>query len=148
MFESRLLAVLAVFALALLALGNEPAATATRPSKSVVPLTAAERELVDAINEYRQRHGCAPLVVDRRLQAAASGRAGVRDHDGFLSAARRHGYRGSAVSENLAWGYSDGPDCVGGWSRSRGHDKNMLGNWQHVGVGVRGTSYVAMFGHS
>ena len=50
--------------------------------------------------------------------------------------ARRAGYNGSAVGENVAEGYEDAAGVVAGWIDSDGHCSNLMnGNFSEMGVG-------------
>jgi uncharacterized protein YkwD len=46
------------------------------------------------------------------------------------------GYRWSAAGENIAMGYRDAESAVNGWKNSPGHNRIMLSNYEHIGVGV------------
>ncbi len=130
------------------------------PSFNQVLLTQSEQRLVRAVNAYRQDRGLQPLQVSPVLMETARGRTNSTVRTAHRvngqwpwDAAKSHGYRGYAT-ENLAWGYPTPEAAVGqplgprgGWQTSPGHAKAMRGNFKEIGVGVRGTTYVAMFGN-
>ncbi len=123
-------------------------------------LSDREERLVASVNAYRAQRGLRALTVNPKLMAAARGRtnATVRTSHHVngqwpWEAASAAGYRYVACSENLAWGYPTPESAVGqpngprgGWQTSPGHARAMRGPYQEIGVGVRGTTYVAMFG--
>lgn len=124
-------------------------------------LSNTEQRLVDSVNAYRRQRGLRPLQVDPVLMSTARGRTNsttARNSRHHVNgqwpweAAKSHGYRGYAT-ENLAWGYPSPESAVGqpngprgGWQTSPGHARAMRGNFSEIGVGVRGSTYVAMFG--
>lgn len=123
---------------------------APRPGNGgvVAPLDSAAvvPALIEAHNLERQARGLAPLVEDPRLTAAAMG------HATDMAARRRMTHRGSDFStpfarieragyvygragENVAAGQRSVDEVVRDWMRSLGHRRNVLGNFQHIGVG-------------
>jgi streptogrisin C len=109
-------------------------------------LTPREQSLFRAINEARAAHGAAPLRVEIHLQRAARGhsRAMVRSgnfaHGDWYRRLRRHGVRGSALGETLAWGIGSkgtAAAIMSMWLASPGHRTTMLRQgFRLVGVGV------------
>lgn len=130
-----------------------------QPQPFSFQLTQKEQRLVAAVNAYRQDRGLRALRVSPILMETARGRthATIRTSHHVngqwpWDAAKSHGYPGYAT-ENLAWGYPSPEEAVGqplgsrgGWQTSPGHARAMKGNFSDIGVGVRGTTYVAMFG--
>lgn len=124
-------------------------------------LSATESSMVDAINSYRAGYHLPPLRPDSTLERVARLRVPVFNHChpryGWSNEhAHREGFNGP-VSDNLAQGYSDGPDSVVGWTHSDGHARQMRGQmrindcWvdQHfncVGVARCNGNFIAVFG--
>ena len=124
--------------------------------------------VLDAMNDYRERHRLPPLELDRRLNAAAQDRVrdmfeqGYFDHvapDGTspFAAMRRRGYRYFAAAENLATAPCSAGAVVDGWMRSPGHRANILGDYEDAGIAIlsgsptyrtRGCTVVALFGRA
>ena len=122
--------------------------------------------VLEAMNEQRVRRGLPPLNRNTRLDAAASDR--IRDMfdqryfdhvapDGTEPFVwiRHHGYRFSAVAENLASGQRSARQVVDQWMRSPGHRANILGDYEDAGIAIaygsptgryRGYTFVAMYG--
>jgi uncharacterized protein YkwD len=94
-------------------------------------LTAAEQDLVDAINQARQQNGLNALVPEAKLMCAARKAAaagGACGHSAGGSIQDRSMQCG--FSYNAAWkvneiatgpNFKDGADCVWGWKQSSGH---------------------------
>lgn len=107
-----------------------------------------------AINRYRAGRGRRSVTPHPALMAAARGRTNSTpltahrvNGQAPWTAARQCGWRGNSCGENLAWGSSTPDGAVfNQWAHSPGHNRNQLGNWTYVGVGVRGRTYVAIYG--
>ncbi len=75
-----------------------------------------------------------------------------RDGRGVVTRARRAGYGGNFVGENIACGYPDAAAVVDGWMTSPGHRANILRpEFREIGVAAalddEGTPYwVQVFG--
>jgi uncharacterized protein YkwD len=131
----RSAAILAALAMACLA--ASPAGA--RPS-------AAEAELIRAINAERTPRGLVPLRVDLRLERAARAkssemlRTGTFAHGDVRGRLVRFGARGPMYGENLAWGvgaYASARHIVRGWMGSPGHRANLLRpGWNRIGLGA------------
>ncbi len=96
------------------------------------------------INGHRGAAGLARLSGDPKLHrlaqehSAAMARRGTLDHDGFRSRFERSGY--SVCVENLARNQHTPQDLVAAWSRSSGHNANMLNaRVTHAAVAQSGT---------
>lgn len=105
-----------------------------------------EEEIIELINQYRQKKNLSPLVANNTLNRLA------RKHSKDMAAGRRpFGHDGaeqrfrtagkeinklSAFWENVAFGYSSAEGVVKGWINSPGHRKNMESKATIVGVGV------------
>ncbi|HEX5741926.1 MAG TPA: CAP domain-containing protein, partial [Pilimelia sp.] len=135
-----------------------------RPSRPGEP-TALEREVIALTNDERENAGCRAVSVDGALQRAAQdyaadmARTGHFDHVGQDGSkpwdrARKAGYKGSFVSENIAMGGDSAvtpPKVVRMWMDSPGHAQNIkrcASTVTGVGRGTKGgrTYWVQMFG--
>ena len=139
----RTLIALAVVGAALV--GSAPSSSSSQAIAGP-SLTPREESLLNAINEARAANGAAPLRVGIRLQRAARAhsRAMVRSgnfaHGDWYGRLRRHGVRGLALGETLAWGIGSKGTAAGivsMWLASPGHRTTMLRpGFRLVGVGV------------
>lgn len=41
-----------------------------------------------------------------------------------------------AIGENVAFGYNTSQAAVEAWSKSKAHEKNMIGDYTHFGISV------------
>lgn len=93
--------------------------------------------IASGVNANRRANGLAPLRYNAKLGRAAMAHAcdmsvnhffGHTGSNGSHSQARVRaaGYRDCTVAENLAWGYPDPGQIIGGWMNSAGHRNNML----------------------
>ena len=117
---------------------------------------AIERSIFDKTNAYRAQRGLRPLKFGWHLGYAArnwsmqqASRGGI-SHAGFPGARERFlatefgpGLSFDVSGENVAYtGYSSGSvesiasDFAEMWWNSAGHRRNMLGNYDFLGVGV------------
>jgi uncharacterized protein YkwD len=96
-------------------------------------------------NQFRASNGLPPLkmeincslLAEKHSKDMASGRTEF-GHDGFeVRAAALSKVLGgtSGAAENVAYGTLDAKGVVDGWIRSPGHRKNMLGNYNLIGIG-------------
>ena len=119
-------------------------------------LSQSERSLLAAVNEVRAAHDLRPLRVDPNLVSAARAHSAalIRDdvftHGAFASRLARHGARGPAFGENLAWGtgsLASARSMVQSWLDSPGHRANLLRpGWTRVGIGLRVGSFLGYAG--
>jgi uncharacterized protein YkwD len=105
-----------------------------------------QEDILYYTNKFRKKQGLPPLQMSESLNRIAtnhsrnmaSGRTGF-GHSGFESRVNQaQNSLGSlrAYAENVAYGQMDAEEVVDGWIRSRGHRKNMLGNYNLIGIGV------------
>jgi len=96
-------------------------------------------------NKFRASNGLPPLkmeincnlLAEKHSKDMASGKTGF-GHDGFEERAAAIGKvlgGMSGAAENVAYGTLDAKGVVDGWIKSPGHRKNMLGNFNLIGVG-------------
>lgn len=119
--------------------------------------TAAE-QVFALTNAERQKVGLKALAWDTRIAAAAQKFAEdmkARNYyshtgqDGSLPWDRmaREGYRGAAMGENIARGFTTPSMAVSAWMGSPGHRANILNAaYDATGVGQAGTIWVQDFG--
>ncbi len=93
------------------------------------------------VNEYRTRHGVAPLVAEDKLAALARqhsadmASAGRMSHDGFQARFQDSGH--AMCVENVGWNYPTPAQQLAAWEASPGHERNMSDpRVTHMGVGV------------
>lgn len=123
-------------------------------------LTAAEKDLFDALNRARQKNGLPLVTIDEKLTCAS------RKHANDVGRTKTCGHVGSdgswpwdraqacgfpqtkwTVNEIAAGpGFRDGDDAVSGWRQSPGHwDAIVHTQAKSVGVGVYNTCFIALF---
>jgi len=102
-------------------------------------------DILKYTNEYRASKGKPKLVLQQDVSKAAqkhtnrmaSGKIPM-GHDGFservASLRSANGYRSAA--ENVARGQLSAKAVVDGWRKSPTHNKNMLGDYTVIGIGV------------
>ena len=123
--------------------------SAEKPKPEAVPA------LVNSINAYRAQHGLPAMIYSPELQAAAKrhasdmARHNSLNHTGtdgssFSMRARDAGFAMSGGGEIIAQG-SEG-EAVSMWSRSPGHNAQMLGNCRYIGACGVGEYSCAVFG--
>ncbi|MFC6012888.1 CAP domain-containing protein [Nocardia lasii] len=133
-----------------------------QPQVAPTPDVGTERaQALAAVNAARGQQGCAPLLEDSRLAAAAQAHAddmaargyfGHSSPEGAGTADRvaAAGYVPAQVAENLAAGQSAGADVVASWLGSEGHRATIV-NCQlvdtgiGVGFGAQGPQWVQVF---
>lgn len=119
-------------------------------SRGVVPGDGNDTDMVKEIlyytNKFRASQGKPPLVLDatcsgqayKHSKAMASGRTAF-GHDGFEERVSNLTTVFGSIpdaSENVAKGTLNAEQVVNGWIKSPGHRKNMLGNYDRIGIGV------------
>ena len=96
-----------------------------------------ESDTLALINAARAKAGCAALVTEPHMHAAALAHAKDmaekdyfshtgKDGSTFATRVRRAGLNMGAGAENIAAGYKDPQKVVSIWLQSPGHRKNML----------------------
>lgn len=101
-----------------------------------------EIELFEAINSYRIENGLPGLLLEKRISAQA------KKHNEHMISKKEicHHFFGArykalskstgakAASENVAFGYNSAGAVVKAWVNSKGHRKNMEGNFPFIGI--------------
>lgn len=120
------------FLLAQFLLPASPTATATSDFES---------QVVDLINQERAAQGLAPLTPHYMLANAAEAHSnnmtgGCGHAEDWVSNIVEAGYTPySGLAENVACGQATPEQVVSAWMSSAGHRDNILGDYQHIGVG-------------
>ncbi|MFQ5854182.1 MAG: CAP domain-containing protein [Anaerolineae bacterium] len=106
-----------------------------------------EQQVVNLVNQERTSRGLSPLVIHHMLESAAEAHSrdmGDNNHFGHDSSdgtswstrIQQHGYTPFyGLAENVAGGYAAPEQVVTAWMNSDGHRANILGDYEHVGVG-------------
>lgn len=103
-----------------------------------------EKEVLDLLNAYRKKNNKSPLqwnqvcanFAEKHSQNMADLK--ILSHDGInerLDGIKKlvKGYQ--VGSENVAFSHPGDMNPVEAWSKSSGHNKNMLGAFTHCGIG-------------
>lgn len=123
---------------------------ASKPTKSTTttaPSGSPEAQVLTLTNAERKKAGCGALRTNSALTKAAEAHASdmVDNHyfahnsqDGRTPFARMKaaGFKGGAMAENIAVGYTSPAAVVKGWMNSPGHRANILNcSYTMLGVG-------------
>jgi uncharacterized protein YkwD len=123
--------------------GPAPKPAATRDADA--PTGSMNDQILYYTNKFRASNGLPALkteincnlLAEKHSQDMASGKTAF-GHDGFeVRAAAIGKVLGgmSGAAENVAMGTLDAKAVVDGWIKSPGHRKNMLGNFNLIGIG-------------
>jgi uncharacterized protein YkwD len=116
-----------------------------------------EQQILYYTNQFRASNGLAPLQMEAFSSRLAWGHSrnmatGVAafGHENFeerCDALRLELGTVSACAENVAMGTLDAKGVVDGWIKSPGHRKNMLGDFNTIGIGSyrKGNSNILYF---
>lgn len=122
-------------------------------------LNLAENKLLQQINEYRNLNGLPVLKYNEiaSQQAKDHSENMLRkkipfSHDGIqerLAEIKKNVKGYEMGSENVAYSNPNVFNPIDSWKMSEGHKKNLLGNWNEVGVGyvfsLKNHYYTAIF---
>ena len=122
-----------------------PAAKTVTRADPDAPTGSMNDQILYYTNKFRASNGLPPLkaeincnlLAEKHSQDMASGKTAF-GHDGFeVRAAAIGKVLGgmSGAAENVAYGTLDAKGVVDGWIKSPGHRKNMLGNFNLIGIG-------------
>jgi len=110
------------------------------------------KQIVKLANRERSR----PLVMDDQLREAAERKIDDMIEKGYFAHThgsstpwkfmREAGYDFKSAAENLGQGYKTAEEAHRAWMRSKGHRRNILGDFEDIGVAVRDDLIVVMFG--
>ncbi|MFF0345004.1 CAP domain-containing protein [Kribbella sp. NPDC004875] len=116
----------------------------TKPSSGSGP---AEAQVLDLTNAERAKAGCGPLRTNSALTKAAEAHAADMvdlhyfAHDSLdgrnpFDRMKAAGFKGGAMAENIAVGYTSAAAVVEGWMNSAGHRANILNcSYTMIGIG-------------
>jgi uncharacterized protein YkwD len=126
------------------------------PGDSTAGRASMEEDILYYTNKFRKSKGLPPLQLEESISREArshsrdmaNGRTGF-GHEGFEA---RVGHvtkklgRVASAAENVAYGNLDAEGVVKGWIKSPGHRRNMLGNYNLIGIGTaRGKGGITFF---
>lgn len=113
------------------------------------------KDILYYTNEFRATKGLPPLklesycstLAEKHSENMASGKVPF-GHDDFeirndAVTLKFHGVR--AVAENVAYGTLDAKGVVDGWIKSPAHRKNMLGDYELIGIGTATKGRITYF---
>jgi uncharacterized protein YkwD len=138
---------------------SAPVAKGTSAPVGEEPTGAGNARLVKDIlyytNEFRASKGKPPLKLEsycsqlaqKHSENMANGKVAF-GHDQFeirndAVTLKFHGVAG--VGENVAYGNLDAKGVVDGWIKSPGHRKNMLGDFNMIGIGAAPKGRITYF---
>jgi hypothetical protein len=127
--------------LSLLLVGTAPAFAYSAPNSDV-------QRILDDTNAARASNGLPALVLNEQMTSVAQNwsqqqaSAGSMSHNPSYSTQIPGGW--SAAAENVAYGYAAN-DVTNGWMNSDGHRKNILGDFNSVGIGIKDGYYTQVF---
>ena len=114
-------------------------------SAAAPPANQLSNDVLKYTNEYRRSKGLKELIMKDDLNSLArkysedmaSGRSSF-GHSGYdqRAAKVKKVYGTCSVAENVAYGARDAKEVFSIWKKSSGHLKNMLGNYQYIGIGT------------
>jgi uncharacterized protein YkwD len=124
--------------------------TPTKPkptTKPPAPSGSPEAQVLQLTNNERTKAGCGPLRTNSALTHAADGHAidmvvhhffdhNSQDGRSPFDRMKAASFKGAAMAENIAVGYSSAAAVVDGWMHSEGHRKNILNcSYTMIGIG-------------
>ncbi|RPD43208.1 CAP domain-containing protein [Chitinophaga barathri] len=139
---------------------SRPVATSTSTSANTTAREgdekSVEEDILFYVNKFRRTKGLKPLEISNVISIEA------RDHSKSMATGRRNfGHDGfesrvddiskklgtvRAAAENVAYGNLSAEAVVDGWIKSPGHRKNMLGDFNLIGIGTaRGKGNIVYF---
>jgi uncharacterized protein YkwD len=128
----------------------KPSRTATPTPKPTNPgggSGTAEAQVLALTNQERAKSGCGPLRMNSALTKAAEAHAADMVDEHFFAhdsldgrspfdRMKAAGFKGGAMAENIAVGYSSAAAVVKGWMNSPGHRQNILNcTYTMIGIG-------------
>lgn len=123
-----------------------------------LPPSQKKSQLLDLINQERQKNGTGTVGFHNALNNASQTHADDMYQNNYFShtgrdgsnpsdRAVRAGYSSSAVGENIAKGSTSPSYIFNMWMGSSGHRQNMLNpTWKSAGIGLSGNIWVLMLG--
>ena len=120
---------------------SKPPVSSSRPGSTNLSYTA---QVVELVNEERQKAGLDPLTVSPKAASAAQVSAKELEisfahtrpnGSSFFTALTEQGVKYRGAGENIAWGQKTPVQVMQGWMNSSGHRANIL-NADFTGIGV------------
>ena len=130
-------------------------ARATSRADSSTAGANMDEQILYYTNKFRESKGRKPLQLEavisqqarRHSRDMANGSTGF-GHEGFeervANVSKKMG-RVAAAAENVAYGTLDAQAVVNGWIKSPGHRKNLLGDYNLIGIGTAGKGRITFF---
>lgn len=115
--------------------------------KKQYTLSEYEQEVVNLVNNEREKHKLQPLVIDSKVSKLARQKSeDMRDNNYYDHTSPTYGkpcdhmrkekVKFGYCGENIAAGQKTPQDVMGAWMNSEGHRENILNpNYTHIGVG-------------
>lgn len=135
-----------IFSFQAMACSKPVTGAASSNTRAVRSSGDVEEDILYYVNKFRKSKGLAPLKMSETLSVEARGHSKSMangrtafGHDGFegrIDDISKKLGRVSAAAENVAYGNLDAEAVVNGWIKSPGHRKNMLGNFNMIGIGT------------
>ncbi len=128
----------------------KPSHTATptpKPTKPAGGSGTAEAQVLALTNQERAKAGCGALRMNSSLTQAAEAHASDMVDQHFFAhdsldgrspfdRMKAAGFKGGAMAENIAVGYTSAAAVVKGWMNSPGHRQNILNcTYSMIGIG-------------
>jgi uncharacterized protein YkwD len=104
-----------------------------------------ENDVLKYTNNFRRAQGLPALIMRNDLNSIARNHSedmadGVKGfgHGGFDKREKEveRIMNMHSMAENVAYGSESGREVVDMWIASKGHRKNLLGNYQYIGIGT------------
>ena len=99
------------------------------PRASDDGLSILERQLITLTNTVRNKSGLPSLLPDPNLMITARQQSLIMTSRGM-----RHGFTTGGSAENIAYGQESPESVMNSWMNSRGHRRNILGNYTYCGM--------------
>jgi hypothetical protein len=131
-------------------LGLLSASSLLFPLSSLAFSNMTPEEIITLTNAYRKEQGLKPLKMSKQLMAAAQERAkdmvktGLFSHEVATTSPGvtwktfidKSGYPVDGAGENLAAMFNDSQGVMQGWKNSPTHNKNLLRDYEDIGVAI------------
>ena len=112
--------------------------------------------VIDSHNKIRQEHNLQPLRFNQQLANAAQKHAQYMADTDRLShygkglsrpsdRVSKEGYSWQGVGENIAYGQLTVEEVMRDWMNSEGHRRNILGDYQDIGVAVAANKHGQLY---
>jgi uncharacterized protein YkwD len=106
---------------------------------------------IELMLELHNKQRSIPLIINDKLMVAAQKQSQTMSrirrltHRGLTSRVKAESYRYRNVGENVAMGQTSVQQVMNSWLRSRGHARNIRGNFREVGFGRVGNYWCVIF---